>query len=109
LQHAVNLITSSRRSQSFGRPEPLVKCLRISLAVSGAPQTRRHSIRRPGGRPRMAFEFLPPRSTWSEVAGQFRLTLKRAHLAPGDYGAAARSAFANAALDACSTGKALPQ
>ena len=36
----------------------------------------------------MAFEFLPPRSTWSEVAGQFRLTLKRAHLAPGDYGAA---------------------
>jgi hypothetical protein len=36
-----------------------------------APQRQPHRIRCPGGRPRLALEFLPPRSNWSEAAGRF--------------------------------------
>jgi hypothetical protein len=57
--------------QTHGRLEQSVKCVLVWLAVSRTPYRRPHSIRGPGGRARLAFEFLFPRSTWSEAAGPF--------------------------------------
>jgi hypothetical protein len=50
----------------------LTKCDRMPLAVSLEPQRQPHSIRLPGGRPRLlGFEILRRRSTCSEAAGRF--------------------------------------
>jgi hypothetical protein len=84
----VVLIRTERKSRRqklpiLGRLQHLVKCPRIWLAVSLAPQRQPQCIRRPGGRPRFAFErfnisSVCPRSaakggegrrTWSEIAG----------------------------------------
>jgi hypothetical protein len=46
--------------------------------------TRPHLIRGPGRRPRLACEFLPRRSTWSEAAGASGMWEMRAHLATGE-------------------------
>jgi len=46
---------------------------------SGAPAPAA-SIRRPDGRPRLAFEFLPRRCTWSEPAGRFAHIVKCARM-----------------------------
>jgi len=44
--------------QTHGRLAQLTKCDRMPLAVSLEPQRQPQSIRRPGGRPRLAFAFL---------------------------------------------------
>ena len=53
---------------SSARQSP--KCVCIWLAVSRAPQRQPHSIRGPGGRPRLAFKLLPRRFKSLEAAGQ---------------------------------------
>ena len=59
--------------RSFGRLEHLVKCVRIWLAVSSAPQGQPHGIRRPGGRPASPPGFClvhsgpPARGRWRRV------------------------------------------
>jgi hypothetical protein len=59
---------------------PSAECILIWLAVSLEPQRPPQSVRRPGGRPRLAFEFLPRRSTWREAAGRFGHIVKCAHI-----------------------------
>ena len=69
--------------QTHGCLGQWVKCVLIWLAVSGAPQHQPQSIRRPGGRPRLAFEFLPRRSklfTWGKAAGRFGHFVKCARI-----------------------------
>jgi len=48
--------------QTHGRLAQLTKCDRMPLAVALDPHRQPHAIRRPGGRPRLAFEFFPRRS-----------------------------------------------
>jgi hypothetical protein len=48
--------------RTHGRLEHLVKCILIWLAVTLEPHRQPQGIRRPGGRPRLAFEFFPRRS-----------------------------------------------
>jgi hypothetical protein len=48
--------------RNHGRLEQSTKCILIALAMSLVPQRQPQSIRRLGGRPRLAFEFFPRRS-----------------------------------------------
>jgi hypothetical protein len=69
-----------RRGDRRDAPRSLlqvVKCLRIRLAVSLAPQRQPHGMSRPAGRPRLAVE---DRAAISEMAGRFGQTVKWARI-----------------------------
>jgi hypothetical protein len=63
----------------------------LARRESGAAPAARRS--RPGRRPRLACEFRPPPSTWSEAAGRFGHIVKCTHLAPGELAPQPQSHF----------------
>jgi hypothetical protein len=59
---------SSCPAQFLGRLEHWVKCVRIWLAVTATPHSQPHAIRRPNGRPCLAFGLLSG-SFWAAARG----------------------------------------